>query len=226
MSDYKENFRKEQAKIAAMPLPDKISYLFTYYKFHALAILVVLVIAISLLVSFLTKKEELLTGALINVTTSDAGEKALTEDVLALLEGDSKTQMVRLLPDTVIDYSGQDKSQMNLGETSKILAMVANQALDYIIGNEAAIQSYGMEDGLRDLSQFLPEELYETWSDSILTITLEATGEEIPVAIDISDSPFAKEYSFSEGPCYLAFYSNSLRSEASLAFAKYILTFQ
>ena len=109
----------------------------------------------------------------------------------------------------------------------KLMAMVANQELDYMIAPKEIIEHYNKDDLFLSLEEILPPDLYLLHSNDFLIHNFTDPEDgylgEHPIAINISTSPKLQEWNaFGDEEPYIAFISNSLRPDGTVDFLRYL----
>lgn len=194
MKSVTPSFRELLAILKPMSWKARLDYLWTYYKIVPV-ILVCVIAIISIVITSIqnSKIETLHSGALFGVTLSDEGAKALSDDLLALLEGDGEERIVNY--QTLQYFDGDDPINIegNRNATMQLLANLAAGSLDYVIFSEASYKNYVYPDGYyEDLRRVLTAQQMEELSELLVWTEKFDDIESYPVALDISGTEFAK----------------------------------
>lgn len=199
-----------------MTAKQRWEHLWMYYKPHAFCALMVLFILSSALTFIVQQtKDVLISGMIVNISIQQDGYDYLLDDYHEVLAPGDKSKVVEL------DYTAfGDMLDGELGEESYyasmiVTARVEGHMLEYMIMDKYALEFYIPQEIYLDLREFFTE-------DEIAALTAEnrliyvrpeeEEGEEkeepYPIAVDITDIPFAKDNVTSEGEVYFALSGN------------------
>lgn len=216
-------------KLKPMSGGERILFLWTYYKFHILAIVLVIV----LLVTFINSRqnadrETLLSGVYANIEVSQDGWEYVKEGFLAHLNGNEETQTVIL---SATSFSGiyTDVSNFDAAYSSVMnpVAMVSGKTLDYFVMDEEALQFYMTQEVLCDLGNIFTAEELEAFGEKVIYLELvddnDVTVSRTPVALDISKLPFARDCLTTVDHCYFSLAESGPQPENTRIFWDYLL---
>ena len=156
--NLKTHFQRTARDMKGMTFKEKADHLWTYYKEYAFVVIMVLIIAGGVIVSFLTPVPKLVSsGTLVNVSLTLEGHDHLTdvfyEEVLGSPEG--KVALTTANYSTLGTVDSIDASyQAYMGVTAKVEA----KELDYLLMDQVGLNYYGNQDMLMDLRKILSEE--------------------------------------------------------------------
>ena len=225
--------------LAAMSLPQKLEYVFQYYKFPLVLVLIAAVALGSVLHYRLTHKDALLYVAYANVSVGDDLDAALSEGYARAVGADPGKSEVKLYRSL---YLSQDATVQNheyaYASRLKVMAAMANGQLDVMLMNREAYDIMSAGGYLAPLGDTLDGSLLTRVSDRLIenTVILEdneiehnldesipyrAEVEEVANGILISDFPLFEGAGFS-GEVYLGVIGNSARTEAVLQYIDYL----
>ena len=212
----KNHLRKLKEDLGPMSWKERMDHLWTYYKWVAgllILLLVFLNIAITAVVS--AKTEILFSGIGINVPMTESGITCLSDEYLERLGG-GKRRTVQYL-DEVLDFEntvlGQETSYSTI---VKVTGMLSTNALDYLLLDQKALDYYYSGDLFLDLNQVFSEEELAQMPVS------EVNGR--PLLLDLAGTWFADTYITDEGPYYLAFVYTTTHAESCHDFWQYLQT--
>lgn len=189
--------------LAGMTPKEKLNHLCTYYWWVLLVVIAVIML-ISIIVTCVhnSRIQVLAGGYLVNISASEEGEQYLKDDFFQALGGDEKKQAVNLTS-SFLDQTSMSTVFM------QVAAMIAARELDYVMADESGLELLMNHNAFLPLeSQMTPEQL-APWSDRLIYNTyLDDEGAEYAIAIDISDTPFARDCLSSANSVYIAFPGN------------------
>ena len=188
-----QNLKKN---LEPMTWPQRIDHIWTYYKEMIIITTVTLIVVIGVGISALTPKKELLMGGMfINTFFNAEAETYLRDDLLVHMDGEPKTQEVKLYSKTFTDpaLSTQDGDVL-----TSIYAMMYAEQVDYFFMNDVGVKSMISMKGLMDLRQVFTAEELEQYKDLLFYGQEQdddgnLVGEPIPMAIKVNDIPLIKE---------------------------------
>ena len=158
LQKLKAHFRQTAKDMKNMTFKEKADHLWTYYKEYAFVVIMVLIIAGGVIVSFLTPVPTLVSsGTLVNVSLTLEGHDHLTdvfyEEVLGSPDG--KVALTTANYSTLGTMDSIDASyQAYMGVSAKVEA----RELDYLLMDQVGLNYYGSQDMLMDLRKLLSEE--------------------------------------------------------------------
>ncbi len=225
------------------PLKVRLAYFWEYYKWPSiLAVLIVIALIYTVTVQ-LNRKEDVLSGILINSTTPLEDPEFL--QAFCNETGiDTNKQSISLL--TSLSLMSENPS-MSFMTYERIHAGIASKETDFLIAEEAALQQCGYDSShmLLDLREFLSPEQLTALEDRLYYIdgTLlerDLNAEEaiafpspfapeemenpVPVGIDICDcTEFLDSYYSTKQPLYFAVVCNAPHLDSTLQFFEYIM---
>ena len=197
----KNEFSNEIKKLKQMSFQDKIWYLWSYYKVDLAGFLAaVVILSVAANAVYRTTFTTRLGIALVNNHSQNLQTPDLLEEQLRQILGCGKKDLVEV-------NSGLYLGERAAGEDSylaqtKLAALIASDALDILIADQAAIELYSSADALCDLSSLLPQELSSLPPDAF-SLSVEGTW-------------LTEKGYISSDAAYLAVISTSPRKEAAV----------
>ena len=219
-----QGFRNLPKTLAPMTWEERFDHLWEYYRFTALVVVSAIVIGISLIVSFIRYQNEevLFAGATVNVTVSEEGLAQLNGDLFQIFEGENeKRQIVELQTGTGYIEGEPNMSQVYM-ELMRVVSQMTAKDLDYLLTDEDGLEYFIGAQAPDDIRKLVSEEFFETLGDRIVMGKMEEVGE-VPLAISISDTEFAKFCTRKGEGLYLMFPGNTERTARIETFIQYIL---
>jgi len=216
--------------LAPMTWPQRFDHIWTYYKEMIIITVVTLTVVIGVGVSVLTPKKDLVMGGLlVNTFFNEEAETYLTEELLAQLDGNAKTQEAKIYTKTFTDPNASEQDGYVL---TTIFAMMYAEQVDYVLMDEVGLKAMIQMQGLLDMNEvFTPEEM-EQLQDRFFYGQQQdddgnLVGDPIPMAMKVSDVPFIKEcekYNYRD--VYLGFAINAPNQDSLRGFWDYFLAWE
>ena len=198
---------KETARIMApMTWRQRIEYLWFCYKEVIIIVVALLALTISISVSISRNdKETIFGGSVINVDMSQDGIDYLQKNLLEKLGGDPETQQIEIVANRFeVSYNQLD---YNYNMAMSTFGYIEAGIIDYIIGDRLGMEWYITDEIFMDLNLiFSKEELDELAAQGLIVYAkAENTQNSTPIAINIMNTPFAKDNLSTTDEIYLMF---------------------
>lgn len=218
----REEAENERQKLKNMSWKDRAWYVWEYYKFHLLA--VILVIGVLSTIGTMIYRQTFTTRlsvAIINDRSAGASSSALLESELREYLGCGKKDLIEINESLMVDFNEESTSQYGYATLAKISALVASKSLDVVIGDQSAIDHYETVSAYQNLEELLPPELYERVKDHIYRAK-DGEGNLTPVALSLEDTALGEKTGIIMDPPYLAVIQSSPHKEAALQMIEYL----
>ena len=234
---------KEQRKVAfkKMNFPQKIEYIFAYYKLPIFTVLIAATVLISTIVSNMLKKDPILYMAFENVTIGESLKNELTNDYLLETDRDISQNEIILYEDLYIaEDPSPENQQFAYASKIKVLGSIAANKMDLVLMNQEAYDQMSQSGLLLDLEETISkdDELIKTLGSLLkenLVIlednaiaydlgkdeTYEATSDYFYNAIEVSKLPLFARAGFDK-EVYLGIIGNTKRLEECLNWLRFI----
>lgn len=227
---------------------ERWEYFLDYYKWPALAFILVIAILIQGTISLINRKDTVFSAVIVNSVAEEEDHSAFLQKYYDFAEIDPKKEEAQFY--TSIAVSG-GKAETDVSAFQNILAIVANKGADFISGNLEAftVCAYNTSNMLCDLRNYVDAETLAKLEDRIFYIDDAvarqmrdaisnptavpvlpdprdpgAMQEPIPFGIDVSDCQvFTGTYYPAETEVYLGIVSNTTHPEKVLQFIDFIL---
>lgn len=210
----------EREKLRSMNFQDKLWYIWNYYRFHMVAAVLAIVVAVNVgTVVYHGTFHTALHCMIINSRDEEGFQAEPLEQDFASWVGMGKKD--EIISETTFLAFGDDASEYIYASMAKISALVAAKDLDVMICDEETLDHYSSMDGYLDLEAVLPEDLLNVVKDR-LYYTENGDGTRHAYAVDISGTAFAENSNIQLSPALFGIVSNSVRTETSLDLLKYI----
>lgn len=216
----KSDNRSLREILASMTQKEKLNYLWSYYKWVPVVVLVVIAVIGSAIGIIREKsRDTLLSGMLVNVGMTEAGEHWFREELLNGLGGTEEDQLA--LESTWFgDLLSSNDPGADHTSAMKLTAKVTAHKLDYALMDDIAYGYYENQDVFSSLEEVLTPELLTAWEERIIC------HEGVPLALDLTDTPFAEKLLLSGGKIYLAFPGNTKNTEEILGFVELLTNWE
>lgn len=242
-----EYIKKEHANIKQKPKEERWSYFWDYYKWHALAVVLAIVLLIQMVVGVINRKEIVFSGILLNCIINVNDDQFL-QDFYSFADIDADTQEVAFYTDLILT---DKNTQSDVSVFQRIMAGAATQDTDFVVGQPENFQmcAYSTARILIDLRTLLDEDTLNRLSGCLYYIDgavleklsapvgesidanisipdptdPEAMEDPIPIGIDISDrTDFQEAYYFPDTTLYLGVISTTTQPELVKQFIHYL----
>ncbi len=225
----------------AMSLPQKLEYIFAYYKLPLVLIFIAAVALGSHLHYRFTHKEPVLYVAYCNVGLPEEQDQELFDGFLASMGADPKTQESYRYYNLYLSEAEESVDhQYSYASRLKTLAAVDAEELDVVFMNQGAYDLLSASGYLMDLSSTLAASgtLQDQANDLLTTNvvvlednrlevelneadTYEAVTQEVPNALDVTEALGGTDVL--TGTVYLGIIGNTPRLDTALSFVSYLL---
>ena len=224
LKSVKESFRSFRESMKGMTLEERIDHIWAYYKWELL-IIVLIPIVIFALISWLcaTPIQTAFGGNLTNSQITQSGYDYLTVGYLQTLGLDSGGNRVTLGTATTAGTDAVSVNATGVDGGVRVAVMVADGSLDYIIADSVALEFYTMQGAYENIETVLTAEQLAPFADKLYYQTDEESGQRIPIAIDISELPFADDCLEDGKTLYLGFPIHAPHPEQQAGFFDYLL---
>ena len=224
--DIKQQWQELKDTLRPMPWKKKLEHLWEYYKWVLVVLAVMgMIIYISIVGYSNARVEGLFYGEVVNLDFDTEGVEYLREDFLEHLGGVKGDQKVSLYLSNLVmgDDSTYDNYYAPLMRTA---SEISDGKLDYFLVDSAALTCYFSEEILLDLRLLFTEEELAQIGDDLVYVLYEETGEQIPMAINVTDSAFMTSRLNYKKTAYLCFVASTERLEICKIFYDYYMAYQ
>lgn len=219
----KNNVQTEREKLGDMPWKKRFSYLWDYYRYHALLV-IALVAFISYSVYSFTKPkvETKLFAVIINNTVRPQVWDEYTEKIAEYLELDPLTEDVIL--NYNFYYNGAPDYEANMRQAFAVY--LAASEIDLIIAPMSEFANYVDNGFFIPLSDQLPTDLYGSLTDQFYLSGTEDNPRVSAYGIYMENTKLYKEHSqaTNDDPVLIGITANSMHRENSVEFIRYLFS--
>lgn len=214
------DLKNELHKLKNMSAKDKLWYLWEYYKFHFLAVILLLGVLGSVVSTLLKPNyDTLISCAVINNKALDASMDYLENGFWEYKGSPAKE---RVFLDTSMQISVEENaSSLEYASMAKLSAMVFSQDLDVIISTPDVIEHYGGLDGSADLEELLPPDLLEQLEPCLHYVTTE-NGRTYACGISLEDTEFIQKTGIAMEQPMLSILEVSTHKETGIDLIRYL----
>ena len=213
--------QRERDKLREMTLQERISYLWDYYKLHALFTIIGIAVIAYVIYEIVTPKiETQLYVAVIDNPVDPAALEEYEAQFAEHLQIDPEREEVIINPQFY--FLADDEYAMSMRQV--LVTYVAAQDVDIIIAPKSEFESYSYYGYMYSLSDLLPTDLYSKLSEYFYIGAREDNPEEKVYGIYLNQAPFFQdnERISSDNPYILGVIGNSRRTENSAEFIRYL----
>lgn len=163
----REAAREEWRKLKDKPLKDKLVHIGTYYWPHILVGGFLLVLAVSTIVTVVTKKDPALQGYFLSTTQREDAAVDLSQAFSEYAGIDTEKYDVTLTPSS---FAVSGSTDMGIADSQIIMSQTAAGALDILCCDVGTVLDYAYSEYFRDLREVLTPAQLEAWEDNLLYI--------------------------------------------------------
>lgn len=195
---------------------EKVDHLWTYYKIYIwiflMAMTPVLILGIYI---DQQSKEVLVNGMMINVNIDPLGVTYLTSDYAYELGAKEGKQLVEL---DYVEFGDPLDPETGLESNEKSMVLISRVSagtLDYMVLDKFAMEHYIVWEVYMDLREFFTQDELSALAaeDKLIYAQQDGQEEKWPIAVDISDTAYAKAYVRGDGKTYFALSGSTPRPE-------------
>ena len=201
---------------------ERLLFIWDYYKIPILSVAVTLVLLVSVLVSWLGRKDVAMYAVFVNsdVTVVEARPELL-DHLLVEAGVDMEGKTIDITADLTL---GRDYSNETDGQTIQILASLFGiSGLDVFAAEQATFERYAVQDAFVDLSLFLEPELLEKTGCAPYRY-VNGEGREIVGGIVLKAGSVLHEAGYYHEDVIIGVAATAQNLEEAVAFVKQLLT--
>ena len=217
--------------MAPMSAQERFDHIWYHFKWHILAILLCIIAVASILITMISNRKDIVIGGgLLNVSTTEVGTIFLTDNYLYTEGYDNKKHQATLYIPSIVGMDSEELKQ-NANFTISFMTMLGAKEFDYLILDEVAMNYYREQGLFKNLSSIFSEDELQNLEHSLAyTDTYDeygnALGQVYPIAICIDSLSFAENCIESKSPVYLVFASNAPHADRLVDFYKYLCAWE
>jgi hypothetical protein len=216
-----DEIREQNAKLKNAPLKDKLIYFKDYYLKPTLIIIVAFCFVVNLAYTMITAPRETAFAAYFINDTGDSSDTGLADDFAQYMG--INTKKAECYIDAAQSYSSSESDYDSYLSIQKVMAVIAGNDLDVIVGDEQTATYYGSIECFYDVTKILPDDLMEKFKDKLFYTKVGESGELVPVGIYITDAPkIIEHYYYTDKDAIMGFIINSENIDTSIEFLRFI----
>jgi hypothetical protein len=216
-----DEIREQNAKLKDAPIKEKWAYFKEYYLKTTLAILAAVVVLVYLAYSMITAPRDTAFAAFFFNDTGDSSDTTLIDGFIDYMGINTKKSECYIDASVVYDPTGQNYEAYIFVE--KVMAVIASEELDVIVGDADTIDYYGGLECFSDITTVLPDDLMEKFNDKLYYAKVGESDELVPVGIYITDAPkIVENYYYVDKDAIMGFIVNSNSVDNAIEFLRYI----
>lgn len=213
--------QSEKEKLKDMPWDKKISYLWEYYRYHALiTILAIAFIAYTIYIFVKPKVEIKLSAAIINNPIDTQIWDEYKEKMIDYLEIDPTTEDIFFNYNYYFNSSPDYEASMR----QAFVVHTTSSEIDVVIAPLSEFEIYVKNDFFTPLSDQLPTDLYSSLTDKFYVSGTNENPRVAAYGIYLTDTKLFKEHSIAgdNDPFLIGIVANSNYKANSVEFIRYI----
>ncbi|MBR0149229.1 MAG: hypothetical protein IJM23_08560 [Lachnospiraceae bacterium] len=184
-----EEVKLQHEKLKGMTLKEKLSYLFFYYKWHALAAIGIIAFVIYMIVAILSRKDEAFYCVFMNVDHSFVETTGMSADFESYA-GINSRKYKTVFDTTIYTQNNNPMFEEDAYDSSvRLNALFMSAQVDVLCSSGKILDDYAVQDILVNLHDFFSEEeLHELEEHDLIYYSTGSDGREYPAAVRINDS--------------------------------------
>lgn len=216
-----DEVREQHRLMKDKPLKEQLEYYAGYYWKHALIITAALIVAGSMIHSFITAKEEALCVLFVNTFVKEDIDTEAYGIEFAQQQGlDPKDYSINIQRDVWISYDNMD--ELSSANVQKLLVLNAAGTLDAMVVDDTYLEHNAKTGILGDLSEVIPAEILAKYEDRITYVDVDGDDKgEYPACIDVSDASIMES---EELPAYFCVVQFTPHPETVTAYLEYLMS--
>lgn len=157
-----DEFKEQREAIKNASLPVKLSYFWSYYKWHTICVVAALIALTIIICDMATKKEDVLFVALLNAAAPTEEQAVIfRENYIDYAGIDYDKYDVRF--DNNFTLNQTDFAEYTLAASQRLLVYTGAGELDVVIGNSEIFPQQATQSMFRDLREILNAEQLEKY---------------------------------------------------------------
>lgn len=220
-----DEFREEREAMKHAPLKERIAYFWEYNKLETCLVVFAVICVVSITTTILNRKEEVLSGVVLNrfwLQQEGLGCEEFVSEYLEYREYDPEEYDVTL--NTALTYIAGDTEgaiEENVNSSQVIVANLTAGALDFMIADDDALLEFDGSEYFHDLRNVYTEDELKAYEDLLI---YSVRDESIPVAINVTESEcLAEIYAVQHETLAIGLFGNASHVDEFKCFVDYVL---
>jgi ABC-type molybdate transport system substrate-binding protein len=211
--------QSEKEKLRDMPPGKRLSYLWEYYRVHALIAVGVIALTTYIIHSIATPDiKTQFYAAMINSTIDSEVLTGYQADFADYLQIDPETESIEF--NSSFYFNDSNEYSMNMKQV--LSTYVAAQEIDVIIAPESEFANYAYYGYMDKLSDQLPTDVYSSLTDNFYISDLEEDKQKSVYGVYLTDTKLFKENANNEDPYILGIIANSKHKANTVEFIRFL----
>ncbi len=207
----------EKQKLKDMTFQGKMSYLWEYYRIHAIILVGAIALCSYIIYEVITPDiETQFYAAIIDNTIRDEVWEQYSTDLKEYLDLDPKTEDVQLNYSFYLNSS----SEFSMNMQQALSTYIAAGEIDVIIAPESVIKEYVYYGFFEKISNQIPTDLYASLTDYLFISDTEEDTEKNVYGIYLTDTKLFTENANNTDPYVLGILANSGHKENAAEFLR------
>jgi hypothetical protein len=206
-----------------MQLKDKVGYIWDYYKLRIIGAIVAVGLCIYLVNIFTRPRVNIaFEAAFVNCYDNISDSSDMAKGFDTYLKGSDVGSIEgKIVYDNNLFFNLSKSSDYNNSYYQKLIAYLESGTFDVVISDYDNLIGVGKGGRYIDLRDERIKSVYDMHSDRVVCV--ETDEGEIPIGIDISDSPVIEAMNSYANGCYIAFSANSSHFDKDILYLEYLL---
>ncbi len=222
---FKETLAQLKIDLEPMSFAEKAEHIWSSFKEYILLFTGFAVIVIGYIVTLVTAKDPVLTGYTLNVQLSARGEQYITQDFFSSIGGTEQEKVV-LVHQTYSKEPSASQLEINATVIDQLSGMASVQGLDFVVTDQTGMELCMALYLYMDLTELLSQEELSALEGKIIYGISEGSDVAYPLALDITDTAFAREHLKAEGNIYIGMIENSTHMENCRSLWDYLMAYE
>ncbi len=151
-----DDIRDQHQKMKDMPIKDRLSYFWLYYKVHTFVVIGVVAFIVSMIVNFVTAKDYGFYGVMLNASLLD--NTSMQDSFIEFGDLDAEHFDYFIETDTTLSY--HNTSSIDMTNAQRLIALTQTKDLDAVVFDSEIFGNFSFNEMFMDLRTVLsPEDL-------------------------------------------------------------------
>lgn len=190
-----DEIHEQHQKLHTMTFQEKVSYLWEYYRIHALVAIVLVAGIIYFVHTIVTAKDYCFYAIMLNsqpLSSEEIGESFAAYSDLDLEKYDCYIDTTTTLSAADDDAVTSPSSEYDMVTMQKIMAVTQTNELDAVVFQDSFFDTYATNEMFVDLRTILSKEDLSRYKERLYYTDFESE-KQVPVGILLNDSPFVQK---------------------------------
>ena len=203
---------------------EKIGYIWDYYRFHIIAIILVLSFAFSMIKHFVTYRDPLLNVIMVNSNMAEDSSAIGFNEFFEKYDYKVYEGAVDVFDDLYIQDGMPSYTDTQYNEVLYTLIAAGDQ--DLFFGTGEIFMKYAHAGALQDLSEILPQETLAKYEEQLIYTDENGEADSYPCAISLVENDWIKKHGYYNETCYFGIFVKSAHADTATDFAEFLLNYE